>query len=234
LKKKETLMKRRLLIVMALLVCVPAAQAARKKAKAGEVEGQVYTDKQFSFSFNLDPDWKYKIDKDEDHHRIIMSQANFQVPPHYLDAPDYTKVPRIVVWADTTTFGPFAFLDSLSSTSYNSEQKKDILSEFEILVDDQEREELVPRRRDTKEFAGEKGFYWTGRAPYVKEVSLSASDAGGKRVRGAYMGTIVGVKKGNVLVMFHMMCEEQYYADIDAELMAMVATLAWTPPDAGK
>ena len=227
-------MRRLLLIVMALLVCVPIAQAARKKAKAGEVEGQVYDDKQFGFSFKLDPDWKYKINKDDEHNRMILTQANFQVPPQYLDAPDYTKVPRIVVWADTTTLSPFAFLDSLTSTTYNSGQKKEVLSEFEILVDDLEREQLVPRRRETKEIAGEKGFYWTGRAPYVKEVSLSASEAGGKRVRGAYTGTIVGVKKGNVLVMFHMMCEEQYFLDIDAELMAMVGTLTWTTPHVGE
>ena len=227
-------MKRLLLMIMLVMVCLPQAHAKRKIAKAGKVKNSTFVDATYGFNFKIGKDWDYKIQKKDRNHRIVLTQVNYQVPPHYLDAPDYTRIPKIVVWVDTTSMGIFPFMDSLLSESYKSDQKKDILKEFEILVDDTGRDPLQQRARRTKTIAGEKGIYWTGRAQYTMDVQTSASSAGGKRVKGAFGGTITGTKIGNQIILFHMICEWLYYPQVDAELWTMVETLKFSDSDESK
>ncbi|MFH1687185.1 MAG: hypothetical protein ABIE70_06635 [bacterium] len=218
-------MKRLLLFFLVVMVCVPQLSARRKKPKAGEVDHGTYSDASYGFHFNVSDGWDYKVQDDDKHYRLVLTQVNWQVPPDYLDSPDYTHIPKIVVWVDTTSLGLFPFIDSLLSESFKSDQKSELFKEFEILVDDTERDEMQQRGRRTKEIAGEKGIHWTGYAQYTKDVQLSASSVGGKRVKGAYGGSIIGVKHGNQIILFHMMSEWLYHPQIDAELVGMVNTL---------
>ena len=91
------------------------------------------------------------------------------------------------------------------------------------------RDPVVQKGRKTIKIDGAKGLRWSGRATYMKEVALSASSTGsGKRVRNAYGGTVVALKQGDVIVVFHLMCEWNYYKGIDATLMSMVNALEWS------
>lgn len=227
-------MRRLLLLFLMMAICAPNIAARRPKAKSGTIKKNVFTDKKYNFQLKIDEGWKPKVTGDNQNFRLIMVQKNYEIPPDYLDNEDYTQIPRLVVWADTTTMGAFAFLDSLMSDSYKSDQKSDVLREFEILHNTSDREPLIPKGRKTLEIAGEKGVRWVGYSQYMKEVALSASSSAGKRVRGAYGGTIVAVKKGNLLVVFHLMCEWQYYPQVDAEVMAMIQTLSWGDAQAEK
>lgn len=230
-------MKRLLIIALTLLVCVPAGFARRKKAKAGEIKDNVYIDKDYDFQMPLIEGWKTKTGNRENHFRLYLIQKNYEVPSDYQDAPDYTQVPRIVVWADTTTLGAAAFIDSLSSNTFKSDQKKEIFKEFELLNEVSAgsgtyRDPVVQKGRKTIKIDGAKGLRYSGRATYMKEVALSASSVGsGKRVRGAYGGTVVALKQGDVIVVFHMMCEWNFYDGIDAMMMNMVDSLTWAGSD---
>ena len=226
-------MKRLLIIVLMLVVCAPTGFARRKKVKAGAVDNLIYTDKDYGFQMPVIEDWKIKIGAQKNNFRLIMVQKNYEIPADYIDAPDYTQVPRIVVWVDTTTLGAAAFIDSLVSQTFKSKQKKEIFKEFDLLNDASVgsgtyRDPLVQKSRKTIKVDGSKGVRWSGRATYMKEVALSASSTGsGKRVRGAYGGTVVALKKGDMIVVFHLMSEWGYYKGIDQMMMNMVSGLQW-------
>ena len=216
-------MKRLLIIASLFILLVPSADARRKRDKAGDINKDTYVDKKFGFSLKLDEQWKVKINDNDDNFRLVLVQKNYLIPPDYADAPDYTKVPRVVVYADTTSMGLTAFVDSLVSNTYKSDQMSTIKKEFEILWE----QELVPRGEDRLDVAGEKAVRWTGQAKYVKEVATSASSIGGKRVYGAYGGAIIGVKKKDTIVLFHVMSEWQYFQAVLDETMVFVNSLAW-------
>ena len=126
-------MRRLVLVLLLLTLCLPSAFARRKKAKAGTVDKLTFVDDKYQFSLKLLDNWKYKIGDEEEIVRLTLVQKNYQIPPDYMDAEDYTQVPRIVVWSGETNLSPTAFVDSLLSDSYDSDQKDDIYKEFELI-----------------------------------------------------------------------------------------------------
>lgn len=233
-------MKRFIVFCLLFALAAPCINARKPKKKAGEVEGQVYRDETYNFELTLPENWKYRINKVKENFRMTLTQKNYEVPPDYLDAPDYTQVPRFVVYADTSTMAPLPFLDSLLSDSYSSDQKKEMLKEFEILHDYTEgRDEVVPRSRKPITVNDNKGVLWTAQGKYVKEVSLSSSsnatDADyNKRVYGAYGGIIAAVRKDNQIVVFHLICEWAYFPTVFEEVMTIINTLKWESVEAEK
>ncbi len=221
-------MKKLVLLGLLVMLAAPGADARRKTKKAGKVEGLTYVDSKFDFKLTLSNGWKYKIGKNKDNYRLVLTQKNYQIPPDYIDAPDYTKVPRLVVFVDTCQMGPLPFIDSLLSDKYSSKQKKEILKEFEIFHDYSEgRQQVVPRQRKPITVNDQKGVLWTGKGIYVKEVSMSSSSTtdAGKRVTGAYGGGVAVVRKGDILVAFHVMCEWDYFPAVLEDVMGMVNSL---------
>lgn len=230
-------MRRLVIVGIILLMAFPSVFAARKKDKSGKVTDGVYTDKKYDFQFTINDGWKYKTQKNKNNYRLVLTQKNYQIPSYYMQAEDYTLVPRLVVWGGETDMSPAAFVDSLLSDSYNSDQKKDLYKEFELIAEGASssgtyREKLVPRGKKTIELGGEKGFFWKGNVKYMKEVALSASSSGGKRVNGAYGGGIVAVKNDKMIVVFHFICEWVYYQQVEAEVLEMIHTLKWGDPGA--
>ncbi len=218
-------MRRLLLIAMALLMAVPVVDARRRKPRAGEVENQVYRDAKYDFSFKINDNWSHSRGYEEDAFRVILTQKNWETPPYYLNNPDYTKVPRITVYADTTSMGAFAFVDSLVSQSYQSDQKNEILKEFEILQSQRDWEPVVSIGRKVMEIDGHRALLWTGKVQYKQDVALSASGVGSKQVQENYFGSILGVKKGKTIVAFHVIGEWVYYNRIQSEFMEIVQSL---------
>jgi len=220
-------------LAILVLVAAPGLHARKKVAKAGSVKDGVFTDARHNYSLSVADSWRYNIQKDKNNYRLILTQKRFEVPTYYIDAKDYTFVPKIVIWADTTSHNPFDFLDSLLSETYSSKQKKEIFKEFEMLhgastSESTVREKVIPRSRKVTTLAGLKGIIWKGKVVYRKEVALSSSSSAGKRVIGAWGGAIVAVKKDDLIIMFHVMCEWENFEDIVDEAMAMITTLKWT------
>lgn len=226
-------MKKLIMFSLVLVLFCPSIQARRKKEKAGEVQKSTYIDKKYNFKFTLDEGWKYKIGNNKGHFRLILTQKNPKIPTDYIDAEDYTYVPRIVVYADTSSLDVFTFLDSLISDKYSSDQKKEILKEFEIInpqvvEEGTERDPVVSRKRLTINIGGETALQWEGQVKYIKYVTTSASAMGGKRVYGAYGGGIVVAKKGQIIVLFHIMSEWDFFASVMDQALAMIKSLEWT------
>ena len=225
-------MRRLIITLLIMAVAVPCLQARRPRDKAGNVKNDVYTDKTYKFKLTLNDEWKYKIKKNDDNFRLVLVQKNYEIPPDYLDAPDYTMVPRLVLWVGKTTMSAFAFTDSLLSESYSSDQKKELFREFDILNDNiseggNSREKLVTRKKRAFTLGEGKALEWTGQMKYRKEVAESASSIGGKRVIGAYGGSMVSIKRGDEIYVFHLICEWNYFESNMAKAMEIIETITW-------
>jgi len=222
-------MKKLVIFILVGLMMAPMADARRKKPKAGEVDGDVYTDNRFGFQLTIHEEWKERVNKDEDRVRLTLTKKNYGIPTDFLNAPDYTKIPRITVFVDTTSLGAHDFIDSLMSETYESDQKNDIIKEFEILQrTDIYDGEVVPRGRSRLEVDGESGLMWKGQVKYKQIVQTSASSVGGKLVRSSYGGAIGAVKHGDNIYLFHVMCEWPYVATVLAEVEMTIRSVKWT------
>ena len=116
-------MKNLLIVTLFLAFGISTALAGRVKELSGTVENNVFKDKKYNFSLTLNDDWKYTLQKNEENFRLLLTQRNYDIPSGYISAPDYTQIPRIVLWTDTTSLNAFGFLDSLVSNTWRSGQK---------------------------------------------------------------------------------------------------------------
>ena len=213
-------------LLLTTIICLtfsPLSEAGRKVKKTGDINGDEYVDSKYGFTIKMNDEWKVKVNKEGDPFRLVMTQKNFSVPPDYQDAPDYTRIPKIVMYVDTSSMDIGQFIDSLASETYDSEQKKEILKEFEIFFEP----ELIPQDKKRFSVGDAKAYSWVARAMYTKEVATSASSIGGKRVKGSYGGAVVGFKQDDLVVLFHVMSEYQYFNDIYNELMKFVNAVEW-------
>ncbi len=219
-------MKRSILALLAVLVAMPSADAARKKPSAGTISEGVYRDSKYGFELKVSDNWKAIISKDENNLRLALVQRNYGIPPRYQNAPDYTVIPRIAIYADTSALGAAAMLDSLLSQTWKSKQRKDILKDFDFL----NQNNIIPRNKKFTQIAGEAAVVWEGTVKYVKDISTSTSDVGGVRESGAYGGAVIATKKGNTVVLFHLMCEDDFYNDVMKDALSIANSLVWGKP----
>ena len=222
-------MRRTAVSILLLVFAVSTVLAGRQKDMSGTVENDVYKDKKYNFSLILNEAWKYTLQKNEDNFRLLLTQRNYDIPPSYVNAPDYTQIPRIVLWTDTTSLNAFAFLDSLVSETWRSEQKKEMLKEFEILssipASGTRREAAIPRGRKPVDIGGEQGVLWQAKSKYVKEIELSAGAQAGTRINGAYGGALVAVKHEGRVLVFHFMCEWDFFDAVLTEAIKILGSL---------
>jgi len=226
-------MRKVVIALILLAIMAPAINARRPKDKAGLFKDNVYRDKKYDFELTVPDGWKCKVMKNDDSFRFTLIQNSFEIPSYYIDAPDYTQIPRTVVFVDTTSMSARVFLDSLVAEDYRSDQKKEILKEFDILNrqsagSGMTREDVVSRKKKRLNVGDLKGMYWTGQVNYRNEVAESSSSVNAaKRVHGALGGLIVTIKKENTIMVFHTICEWTYFEGIRGQMLDMVNTLKW-------
>jgi hypothetical protein len=230
-------MKKVVISFLTIMAAVSGAHAGRQKDLSGTVENNVFTDKKYNYTLTLNENWKYTLQKNEENFRLLLIQRNYEIPAGYVNAPDYTQIPRIVLWSDTTSLHPFAFLDSLVSDGWRSPQKKELLKEFEIInvvpAAGTSREAAIPRGRKPVDVGGEQGVLWQAKSKYVKEIELSAGAQAGTRVNGAYGGAIVAVKHDNRIFVFHLMTEWDFFEPILQQALGIIGTMKFEHSGAG-
>ena len=220
-------MKRLIIIGIALLLAAPTVDARRKGAKAGTIENNLFTDEDNGIELTINDNWKAKLGKEKDKIRILLTKRTYDVPADYIDAPDYTQIPMLIVYVDTTTLGAYAFIDSLMSETFKSKQKDEIAKDFEILNE----RDIVPKKRSRFEVDGEAGLVWSAQAKYMKEIQSSMGSSSGTRVRRSYGGAVAAVKKGDKIVLFHIMTEYEFFDPILAQAMEIIQSLKFLDED---
>ncbi len=225
-------MKRIVIACFLLIFAASIAEAGRRRPRSGKVKDNVYVDSKYGFKITLNKGWKHSLRKENDNYRLLLTKRKYEIPSDYTNAPDYTQIPRIIIWTDTTSLPTFAFLDSLVSETWNTKQKKELLKECEIIASDissgSRRERFIPRGRKPVVLSGEQAILWQAKSTYVKEVAVSSSGLASKRVYGAYGGAIVVVKKGNRVFVFHLMTEWSYFENNLKETLNIISTFEFT------
>ena len=214
-------MKRMLICGLLLLMAAPLAEARRKEKKVGEIVGDLFRDNEYGLEIKLHQNWKPKIGKEGEKVRITLMQRNYGIPSDYLDVKDYTLIPIMIMYVDTTTLGAHAFIDSLTSATFKSSQKNAITKEFEILSEP----ELVPMQRTRMDIAGESALLWKVQAKYKKVINVSTSSATGKRVDRKFGGAIAAVKINDKIVLFYVQTEWEFYDPVLNEVLPMIESL---------
>jgi len=225
-------MKRIIITCLLIIFAVSIADAGRRRAQSGKVKDKVYMDSKYGFKITIDEGWKHSLRKENDNFRLLLTKRKYEIPAEYINAPDYTQIPRIIIWTDTTSLPTFAFLDSLVSSTWNTKQKKELLKEFEIISSDissgSRREKFVPRGRKPVRLSGEQAILWQAKSTYVKDVAVTSAGLASKRVYGAYGGAIVVVKKGNRAFVFHLMTEWSFFESNLKETLDIISTFEFS------
>ncbi|MDF1545287.1 MAG: hypothetical protein P1R58_09315 [bacterium] len=225
-------MKKYIILLLSLLIIAPAVGARPRKKKTGVVEDLVYTDTKYDFTMKFNEDWKYSLRNAGDNFRFILVKKNYAIPPAYSEVPQYTMIPRIAVWIDTTSNTPFEFLDSLISPDFKSDQKNELRKEFEILINDISqkgdiREKLITRQKRAQNVNGKKAMAWVGKVGYRKEIVKSISDNAVITEPGDYGGYILAIKNGDNICVIHMICEWNYFDTNMSQLGEMINSIDW-------
>ncbi len=213
-------MIRRIFIGLFGVLLLVNLAGAKKIEKAGKIADGTYIDSEFGFSFEVPDEWDSSIKKDKSAVRIALTKKEYDIPLHFQHVPSYTTIPKITVYADTTSLALNQFIDSLLSDKYSTSQKKNILGEFKILFGD------FQLKKNAKKIVGDlAGWKISGEQKYT--VRVTSSGNAGDETSGSfgeydvitdfYGGSVFFAKYGKTIIMMHFICEARYFASMDLE-----------------
>jgi len=185
--------------VVLLLACIGAPAQAKK---AGEVKDNVYQDNDYHFSLLIPDGWSASVKNAKYALRLTMDQKS-PVPPYQFRGSlrDYMQIPTMAVIVDTTSLDANVFVDSMLSSSFESDQKKFLLKYLKIIT---RTYELVKRQEIT--FQGDLAVLMEVRQPYEVTVAKQGSDKADVVNDNKYGTIFITVRDGHVYVI-SMICE---------------------------
>jgi hypothetical protein len=216
-------MKRLVLIVLSLILVISVADARRKKDYAGVVKDNVYQDSKYDLQLKINDNWKASPGEENSSIRLVLIQKKYAIPNDYRDAPDYTYIPKMVVWADTSSWSATAFLDSMLSPTFKSKQKSALRTDFDML----NQQDVMPRGKRMFTLTKETAVQWDGEAKYAMDIQSSSSSNAGVHVNRKYHAAIISVKHGSTIYLFHIMCEDDFREAVLTEATGMVNNLVF-------
>ncbi len=179
----------------------------KEKNVAGLYEKGLYTDNEYNFSIETADGWKVKVYKKDQHLRLEANKKKYATPKYLTGGELLTTIPTIRVYVDTTSIGARAFVDSLHSKTFKSEQKKRIREELTI-YDGRTKAIRVSRTRLP---SGIKAIRCKIRRKYTIETGR------GPRV-DFLQGDMMFIKHNNLIFIFSGVCESLFYKGINAPL----------------
>jgi len=214
-------MKRLIIIMLAIMICMPSAFARKKKEKSGKIKDNIYTDSKYEFKMTLLENWSAKLQKPDADFRIIMSQNEHEIPPALMPYPHKAMVPEVKIYITESEFGPLVFIDSLVSNTYKSDAKKDILSEIVFIEEGVDYDGLFPDVRKGMKINEKQGGRWEGHADYTVKQGLTET------TKRSYGTGILTVKKDDMMLVFQLSCERRFFPKVFKEVVTMVESLEW-------
>jgi len=220
------MVKRLLMIGLALLVCFSVADARKKKEKSGEIDKGAFVDSQYGYQFSVLENWDAELQKKGSDFRVVLTQKDYKIPPELMPTPQLARVPTIDVYICSMPFGALEFIDSLASESYSSGDKKDIMREILALDENVIYDGLKMSRRTPLKIGDLDAAQWEGTANFVvKQGTFETS-------KRSYAVGFVVVKNGDSMLSFTITCEGTFFPEILKEATTMIQSLKW-PPMAG-
>ncbi|MCH9032099.1 MAG: hypothetical protein IIB00_07565 [candidate division Zixibacteria bacterium] len=203
---KHSMLSAAVMSVLIMSLFSMGAVWAKKKPKSGEVDGRVFSDSKFDFSITLPEGWKISLKPKKSSLRFVSLKKDYAIPMHFRVAPNHTEIPKIKIYVDTTSLDVRDFVDSLASKTFDSRQKRDIVSEFELLDGQYKR----PRIRRLRLENGLKGRRLSTKLKYTINVQ-APGELTSTVVTDFLSGQIVFLKKDDHLVMIYLVCESLFY-----------------------
>ena len=189
---------------------------AKKKPKSGEVDGRAFTDSKFDFSITLPEGWKISLKPKKSPLRFVSLKKDYAIPMHFRVAPNYTEIPKIKIYVDTTSLDVRDFVDSLASRTFDSPQKRNIVAVFEILDGRYKR----PRIRRLRLENGLKGRRLSTKLKYTTNVQ-APGELTSTVVTDFLSGQIAFFERDDHVVMIYLVSESLFYKT-NAELFEKV------------
>ncbi len=210
---------KRLLIALLMMTLVCNIALARKKNKAGAIEDNVYCDKKYDFCITIPPDkWDTSIKKGDSKIRIVFSKKNYDIPPDYQHAPNYTQIPKAIIYVDTTSMALNPFIDSLLSDKYKSKQKNSMLDEMPLLYGD-----YAQKKRPKLKIGDVDAYLSTGERRYTLQVARAGVNADkADHVSDFYGGSILFAKKGENIYIIHFICEKRFFENEHKDFLELI------------
>lgn len=212
--------KTALILFLAVLFCLPTAFARKKKDKTGVIAENVYTDAEYGFKLTILGNWQGKVFTEPSNYRLQVEQTNPEIPPEYAEYADEMPLPSMDIYLATVDMPPLAFVDSLLSDSYKSEQKKEIFKDIDVHDEEINFRGIATRIKTAIKVGELEGVQWEGTARYdikMGEQSISNETAIG----------LIGVRKGEHIVLFLTGHDKRYFRKLFDEALDMAKSIKW-------
>jgi len=214
-------MKRLIIIILALVICIPTVQARKKSAKSGTIKDNVYTDSEHGFMFTLPENWVPKLQKQKKDLRLILNQKDFEIPPELMPYPTLTEVPELKVLIIEQPYPAQAFVDSIVKYEYSSDAKKEVFKDILALEEKVIFDGLTPDKKMKKKIDEKWGYQWEGSAHFTKKLGM------GDEIPRTHAVGIYAVKNGDKTLVFLLTCENTFFNKIFKEITTMVDSTKW-------
>jgi len=107
-------MLKKFVIVFCLFALVFSfADARKRKAKSGDIDDNVYTDSEYDFTVKIPEGWNSSTKKADSPVRLVLTKKQYDIPIAYTQDPNYTKIPKVTLYVDTTSLNLHWFVDSI-------------------------------------------------------------------------------------------------------------------------
>jgi hypothetical protein len=209
-----------LIVFLVVLICLPSAFARKKKDKTGAIVENVYTDAEYDFKLTIRENWQGKVFSEPSNYRLEVEQTNPEIPPEYAEYASEMPLPAMSIYLATVDLTPVAFVDSLLSQTYKSDQKKEILKDVDFFDESISFQGFTTRIKKGVKFGDLDGVQWEGTARYnikMGEQSISNETAVG----------LLGIKKGKNLLLFLTGHDKRYFRKLFDEAIEMAMSVKW-------
>jgi len=215
--------KRLLIIFLAVLICMPAAFGRRKSKKSGDIEKNVYTDNTYEFTMTLQENWKVDLQKPNDLRRMELVQKDYEIPPELMQFPHMAQTPTLEIYVseEGDKMTPTVFVDSLTSLTFTSKVKKEIMKNIISLEEKVTFDGFTQTQKNILEIDEKQAMQWVGSAKYTKDLGM------GETIPRSYGVAFITIKNGPYIVTFALKCEEMFLADVFKEMKQMAESVKW-------
>ncbi len=209
-----------LIAVLIISFCLPTVFARTKKDKTGTITDSVYTDAEYGFKFTIKNNWEGKVFTEPSNYRLQVEQTNPEIPPEYTDYADQMPRPTMSVYMATTDLAPLAFVDSLLSETYKSDQKKEILQDIDFYDENVTFQGFTTRIKKEIKIGELKGVEWEGSATY--KIKMGEQTMNNEVALG-----LIGVRKGDHILLFLTGHDKRFFRKLFDEATEMAMSVKW-------
>ncbi len=189
-----------------------ARRKKKKKEYTGTYENGVFTDSKYGLTIEIPEAWSMKVAAKGESVRFVAARKEYSIPPSFRENEFLTTVPMIKLFVDTSSLDVRAFVDSLKSKTFSSEQKKKIYSSFKVF-DGKTKRPIISR---LKLDGGQKGLRVKIMRRYHLEVPRGVgqvSDVVTDNVQGD-LAVFKSVDGKNIIIVSGL-CESLFYRGVN-------------------